>query len=297
MRSLYWVLVGWVACVVGGCGGPEAPPLQRGETAYPATGIIREFPVDGRTVVIRHDEIPGYMPKMTMTFTVRDPRELRALTVGDSVAFRLVATENDHWIDSLRRLDAGPRVAGTSSPTSSGVTAIPPLRTGDPLPPFSFTDEAGSTGDISRFRGSAVALTFIFTRCPLPDFCPRMSKHFARTRDSLLSRAGGPTNWQFLSLSFDPEFDAPKILSQYAPQYRGANADRWIFAAVERPALESLAPALTLQVIPEQGSFLHNLRTVVLDTRGRIHRQFEGNEWTPDELADAMVEASRVPPP
>ena len=136
MRSLYWILVGWVACVVGGCGGPEAPPLQRGETAYAATGTIREFPVDGRTVVIRHDEIPGYMPKMTMTFTVRDPRELRALTVGDSVAFRLVATENDHWIDSLRRLDAGPRAAGTSSPTSSGVTAIPPLRIGDPLPPF-----------------------------------------------------------------------------------------------------------------------------------------------------------------
>jgi protein SCO1/2 len=297
MRVLHWILVGWVACAAGGCGGPEVPPLQRGETAYPATGILREFPVDGRSVVIRHDEIPGYMPKMTMTFTVRDPRELRALTVGDSVAFRLVATENDHWIDSLRRLDAGPGAVETASTPSTGATAIPPLRNGDPLPPFPFTDEAARPGDISQFRGSAVALTFIFTRCPLPDFCPRMSKHFARTRDSLLGRRGAPTNWQFLSLSFDPEFDAPKILAQYAPQYRGTNADRWIFAAVARPALESLAPALTLQVIPEQGSFLHNLRTVVLDTRGLIHRQFEGNEWTPGELADAMIEASRVPPP
>ena len=297
MTFLHWILVGWVACVAVGCGGPEVPPLQRGETAYPATGVIREFPVDGRTVVIRHDEIPGYMPKMTMTFTVRNPRELRTLAVGDSVAFRLVATEDDHWIDSLRRLGAAPGPVETTSAPQPGSKVTEPLRAGDLLPTFSFSDETGRSGDLSQFRGRAVAITFIFTRCPLPDFCPRMSKHFARTRDILQSRTGAPANWQFLSLSFDSEYDGPEVLSSYAPRYRGSNADRWMFAVVARPTLESLAPALTLQVIPEQGSFLHNLRTVVLDTRGRIHRQFGGNEWTPDELADAMLDASRIPPP
>ncbi|MBL9173609.1 MAG: copper-binding protein [Verrucomicrobiales bacterium] len=286
-----------VMALTAGCGGPENPPLRAGETEYAATGVIREFPVDGRTVVIRHDEILGYMPRMTMTFTVRDPQELRSLAVGDSVAFRLVATENDHWIDSLQRLGSRPEAGPASHPGDATRASEATLMAGDLLPSITFTDEAGLPGDLSRYRGHAIAITFLFTRCPLPDFCPRMSKHFARTRTGLKGQPGAPTNWMFLSLSFDPDADRPEVLAAYAKQYRGTDADRWLFASVPKAFLESFSTRIGLQVVPDQGTFLHNLRTLVIDTRGRIHHQFDGNEWTPEQLATALEAAARVPVP
>ena len=288
-----------MGCDRRGGASSNPPALGPGETAYEVKGVVREFPTDGRSVVIRQEEIPGYMPKMTMTFTVRQTNELRGLSEGDSVSFRLVATETDHWIDSLRPFGSAsaavpaPPVAGVG--VSDAVSAH--LHSGDLLPAFTFTDDEGHAGNLTDYRGRAVAFTFVFTRCPLPDFCPRMSRHFSRARELLLARPEAPTNWQFLSISFDPDFDRPEVLARYATQYRGANPDRWRFAVVSREVLVALAPAVDLRVVPEEGSFLHNLRTVVLDTQGRIFRQFDRNDWTPEELADALVQAARIPMP
>lgn len=295
LRGLLMIVA--AIALFAGCGDPKTPPLRAGETEYAVTGVIREFPVDGRTVVIRHDEIAGYMPRMTMTFTVRDPGELRSLAVGDSVSFRLVATENDHWIDSLRRLGGGPNGESAKPRIPSAEGAGNPLHSGDLFPTIAFTDESGLSGDLSRFRGKAVALTFIFTRCPLPDFCPRMSKHFSTARAAVREQRSAPTNWMFLSLSFDPETDRPEVLARYAKQYRGTDADRWLFASVSKASLESLTSRIGLQVVPDQGTFLHNLRTLVIDTQGRLHRQFDGNEWTPEQLAESLEAAARVPMP
>lgn len=299
-------LVAAMGCDRRGGGRSNPPALGPGETAYEVKGVVREFPTDGRSVVIRHEEIPGYMPKMTMTFTVRQTNELRGLSEGDSVSFRLVATETDHWIDSLRRMGSGPPalpysplppMAGVSRVAGVSDAAAAQLQTGDLLPAFAFTGDDGHAGNVVDYRGRAVAFTFVFTRCPLPDFCPRMSKHFSRARELLLARPEAPTNWQLLSISFDPDFDRPEVLARYATQYRGANPDRWRFAVVSREVLDALAPAVDLRVVPEEGSFLHNLRTVVIDSQGRVFRQFDRNDWTPEDLADALVQAARVPMP
>ena len=133
---------------------------------------------------------------------------------------------------------------------------------------------------------------FIFTRCPLPDYCPRMNQHFNRARDLLLQRSGGPTNWQFLSISFDPEFDQPGVLTRYAYSYRGKSADRWLFAAAPTNVMASFVSQLDFRFANEGGSFLHNLRTVVLDPQRRIYRQSDGNKWKANELAEAMAEAA-----
>lgn len=267
-----------------GC-GRRPPPLRPGEVAYEVTGLIRDFPVDARSVVIRHEEIPGYMPRMTMTFTLRDPRELRGLQVGDTVGFRLVAAKDDHWIDSLRLLGRGAVAPPMPVGAAESGRFSAPLVPGDPLPDFAFTDEHGQELRLSDFRGRTVAFTFLFTRCPLPDYCPRMSRHFANARDLLLRKVGGRTNWQFLSLSFDPEFDRPERLRAYARGYRGDSDDRWRFGVLSSNVLGTLAPSVDLQVVPEGGTFLHNLRTVVVDPQGRIAHQFDRNEWTPEELA------------
>jgi protein SCO1/2 len=255
-------------------------------------GLVRAVPEGGRTLVVRHDEIPGYMPKMTMELNLRNPAEARGLAAGDEINFQLVATEETHWIEGIERL--GRAVEPAEPPPAAAKSALPELKPGDELPDAGLLAEDGRMVRFTDFRGRALAFTFFFTRCPLPDFCPRMGQHFRQARELLLARPGAPTNWQFLSLSFDAEFDQPGVLTRYAQAYRGSDSDRWLYAAASPAVLSTLAPRLDFLYAREDGGFSHNLRTVVVDPRGRIHRQFDGNQWTAAELAAAVAEAAAV---
>jgi protein SCO1/2 len=274
----------------------EANPLDSTNImrSFLARGVIREMPVDRQTLVVRHEEIPGYMPKMTMPFNVRDTNELRGLVVGDAITFRVRANEEESWIEGIQRASTNDLPPLTpAGPSAASLLHVAKLKAGDILPDAELLSEDGGTVKLSNFKGSAVAFTFIFTRCPLPDFCPRMNQHFSRARE-LLQRSDGPTNWQFLSISFDPEFDRPGVLARYAYSYRGKNLDRWLFAAAPANVMASLVPQLDFRFANEGGSFVHNLRTVVLDTHGRIYKQFDGNRWKAQELAEALTEAAKV---
>jgi protein SCO1/2 len=299
MKTLPTLLTGGLLLLMtAGCGRAPAPasataaPDAAGTRSFEARGVVREIAADRRTAVIRHEEIPGYMPKMTMELNVRDPAELAEVSVGDEITFRLHATPDTHWIDGIRRVGRAPAVAAAETPLFVP-EETPELKPGDPVPDAEFLDEHGRPVRLSDFRGRAVAFTFFFTRCPLPDYCPRMNAHFRDARQLLLSRPDAPTNWQFLCVSFDAAFDQPAVLARYARAYRGDNPDRWLFAAAAPATLARLAPRLDLMVIREAGGFSHNLRTVVLDPAGRIFRQFDGNAWTPAELAEALVAAAR----
>jgi protein SCO1/2 len=275
--------------------GMQASPLEDTNVlrSFFAKGLVRELPADGQTVVVRHEEIPGFMPKMTMSFDVRDTNELRGLKPGDAITFIVKATEEDSWIEKIRPAatnDLAP--LPPSDPSSAALLHVAQMKQGDILPDAELLSEDGSTIKLSHFQGQALAFTFIFTRCPLPDYCPRMNQHFNRARDLLLKQSSGPTNWQFLSISFDPEFDKPGVLSRYAFSYRGKSADRWLFAAAPTNVMTSFVNQLDFRFANEGGSFLHNLRTVVLDPQRRIHRQFDGNKWKADELAQALAEAA-----
>jgi protein SCO1/2 len=166
------------------------------------------------------------------------------------------------------------------------------LQPGDVLPDGILRSESGTMVRFSDFRGQAVAFTFFFTRCPLPDYCLRMNRNFAAARAILLADAHAPTNWQFLSISFDPEFDQPEVLTSYAQLYRGQDVRHWLFATAYPETLRALAPRLDLMVMHQGGSISHNLRTVVIDPQGRITAQFDGNTWTPQQLADALRRAA-----
>ncbi len=277
--------------------GMQASPLESTNImrAFAARGVIREFPAGGQTVIVRHEAIPGFMPKMTMEFNVRDTNELRGLLAGDTITFEVKANEQESWIEGLRRASADDLVAPpVLDPSSSSLLHVAQLKPGDVLPDAELLAEDGRTIRFSDFDGRAVAFTFIFTRCPLPDYCPRMNQHFKRARELLLQEADGPTNWQFLSISFDPEFDKPGVLSRYAYSYRGPVVDRWLFAAAPAPVMAALVPQLDFRFADEQGSFLHNLRTVVLDSQRRIYRQFDGNKWQAEELARSLAEAAAL---
>ena len=265
--------------------------------AFSTRGLIRSIAPDMKTMVVRHEDIPGFMPKMTMEFDVRDTNEVRGLAAGDTITFFVKATEDDSWIEGLRRLGTNEVVAAPKlDPASAALLNVAELKTGTTMPDAEFLDEHGRNIKLSSFAGKAVAFTFIFTRCPLPEYCPRMNQHFSSARKLLLERADGATNWQFLSVSFDPDFDKPGVLNRYAYSYRGQNADRWLFASASTNVMAAMANQLDFRFASEGGSFVHNLRTVVLDPQRRVYRQFEGSKWKPSELAEAMAEAANAKP-
>ena len=292
-------------CLAGLCasvffawsGTPRALASEASKTkglqTYEVRGVVEEIGLDHRVAVIRHGAIPGYMPAMTMEFRVLEPGELVAIMPRDEVTFRLVVSEDSHWIESVRRVNAS-NAELSEFPHSPKPGITPALKSGDTMPDHELLGENGRPVRFAEFRGEALAFTFIFTRCPLPDYCPRMSRNFEKARALLEGQAKGPTNWHFLSISFDSEFDQPLVLTHYARSYRGDDFQHWIFASASTNVLAQLSGELDLAVTRDRGGFSHNLRTVVLDTHGRVLRQFTGNKWTPEDLAESILQASRV---
>ncbi len=289
-----------IACVVAlllaGCDKPEAKSQRTvadtdvAERIFNTRGVVRSVPEGGRTLVVRHEEIPNYMPKMTMELNVRDPNEVVGLERNDEIEFQLVATADTHWIQNIKRV--GKMVEEATAPPAPKLVSM--LDEGDAMPDYELLAETGRMVKFSDYRGKALAFTFIFTRCPLPDFCPRMNQNLGGARDLLLAQTNAPTNWQLLCISFDPDYDTPERLRRYALSYRGENADRWLFAVASQEVLATLAPQVDLMLAREAGgSISHNLRTIVVDPQGRIFQIFVGNQWTAEELAESIQAAAQ----
>jgi protein SCO1/2 len=290
------VLFSALLLAIAGCKPASPQPPAQASVApktYAVRGVVQMISPDQRRATIKHEDIPGYMRAMTMEFTARDTNTLSGISAGDEISFTLAITETDDWIENIQRVGKT-NAYGLSGPPGWHI-ADPELAVGDMLPDYEFTDENGQTVRFSDFRGRAVAFTFFFTSCPLPEYCPRMNRNFLEVRHLLSSTNNVPTNWELLSISFDSSFDTPQILSGYAKFYRGDDKNRWLFAVASTNTLASLAPKVDLNFWREGGSISHNLRTVVIDTNGKISRQFDGNSWTPQELADAIREAARTP--
>ena len=259
---------------------------------YPAQGIVREIDLTQKTVTIQHDAIPGFMPAMTMPFAVTDARELQAIAVGDLVAFEITVTAKDGWIDHLHKL-ASP--TETNLPTTGPfrlVRDVEPLNIGDPLPDYAFTNELGEPIRLTAFQGQALAITFIFTRCPYPTFCPRMSSLFQDTLDLLAHDPTAPTNYHFLTVSFDPDYDTPHQLQTYAESHH-YDPQRWSFLTGQLINITALADCFGMKFWREGAGLNHNLRTAVVDANGHVQTVLIGNNWTPESLAEEVVGAAR----
>ena len=265
---------------------------QTGTKSYDARGVVRQIAPDRRKVTIQHEAIAGFMPAMTMEFNVKDTNELIGISPSDEITFKLVVGENDSWVEGIHFV--AHRVENVTNNTFTFHFRSFELKPGDLLPDCEFMSENGGKIHFSDFRGKALAFTFFYSRCPLPDYCQRMNKYFSEARKLLMTTPDAPSNWQLLSISFDPGFDNSEMLSSYASIYRGEDTNRWLFVAATTNALAHLAPQLDLMIMRDGNNIVsHNLRTVVLDPHGRIFRQLDGNQWTPQELADAIQQAAR----
>jgi protein SCO1/2 len=248
---------------------------------YSVTGLVKQVKVEDKTAVIQHDAVPGYMPAMTMPFKVKGPENLDLLKVGEQVRFQLSVTETESWIDHVMRI-------GTESESPAPAIAkeaAPAQKPRHPLMDATFTNELNQPARLADFKGQALAITFFFTRCPIPDYCPRLSKNFEEASRKLGAMHSVPTNWHFLSVSFDGANDTPAVLKAYGERYN-ANPRRWSFWTGPPDQVAELARQSDVTYKQGPGGFFdHNFRTLIIDPSGKLQMAFPVG----GDLSEAIV--------
>ncbi len=241
---------------------PAFPAAKAAVARYPLQGVVRAVDRANGIVSIRHDEIAGYMPAMTMPFRLAGAPILDDLRPGDKVRATLVVEgEESRLVDVEITEWADPAEAAANRP------AVPRLEPGAAVPDFALTTQAGAPLNLSDLQGNIVVLTFIYTRCPLPDFCPAMDKRFAELARRVKLLGDDAARVRLLSISFDPEHDTPEILAKHARAV-GAQPPLWTFAVASHSELAKIAPALGLAYGPGENEIIHTLTTAVIDPRG-----------------------------
>ncbi len=296
---------------LAGCTGPEsptpAPPAKRAPRApapttgaspveqvdYHLEGVVRGIAIEEGRVLIRHKEIPGLMKAMTMFFEPEDQAILGLLRPNDVVEGTLHVERQDGAVRDYRLRDlkvvkhAPPSTARVKAVTKAKSEGPPPLlKPGEPVPDFIMTDQDGRTRKLSDLRGKIVVLTFVYTRCPMPDFCPLMDRKFNELAEHLAAFPDRAAAVRLISLSFDPDHDTPDVLRKHSAM-RGAQPPLWTYAVATRPELAKIAPRLGLFFAPDGQEIAHNLCTAIIGPDGRLARLAVGkgpNQWGTAEL-------------
>jgi protein SCO1 len=248
---------------------------------HPGRGLVLAVDPAASTLTVSHDSIAGYMDAMVMPFTVRDPKQLAEVRPGDRIAFRVNVRDRRSWIDRLRLLSAAPADAGlTHSPALS--TVVP---TGGIVPDFTLTNQDGRAVSLSSLRGSVVAATFIYTRCPLPDYCPRMIANLQAIGRRFPERVG--KDLALAAITFDPQHDTPQRMKKYAEAFTADKAG-WHFLTGTLDDVSRVCALFGVEFWPEEGLITHTLRTVVIDRDGKLVASVEGKDYSAKQLTDLV---------
>lgn len=271
---------------------------------YTLKGEVKGIDKEAQEVTIRHEEIPGFMAAMTMPFHIDDAALLDELRIGDEVEGKLRVERENGQVKDYQLHDLTVAKPALASPLVLDLSGgVPKLRTqpkrlepGEMVPDFTLTGQDGQPVKLSDLRGRVVVLTFIYTRCPLPDFCPYMDRKFADLADKLAVFPDRAEAVRLLSVSFDPEHDTPEILRKHA-RTRGAKPPLWSFAVASHDQLERITAPLGLIYGPGKNEIIHNLCTAVIDQNGRLARLEVGtqsNKWSSADLLKTVY--SLIPP-
>ncbi len=252
---------------------------------YQATGIILKVDPARRSVDISHGAIPGFMDAMSMSFSVRDNRELADLKAGTPVDFTLVVEKERSYVEHIRihryeSTEREPLLARRLKLLEAPHATVKP---GDPVPDFTLIDQIGRTVTMSQFAGKVVAVTFIYTSCPLPDYCFRLANNFGQLNQRFAGRMG--RDLVLLSISFDPVHDQPKVLEKYASTWK-ADPESWHFLTGPLDEVKAVSRRFGLNFWPDEVYVTHSLHTLVIDRQGRLAADFEGNQFTARQLGD-----------
>ncbi len=275
------VLLVALTAVALACGDRPAGPNAN---QFDLTGVVVR--VEGDKIVLAHDAIEGFMEAMVMPFETRDDWALDVVTPGDRVQATLVVDEGRAWIEGLVVTQAADGHDGQTPPTPEAVLE------GTEVPDYALVNQDGQSVSLHQYRGRAVLLTFIYTKCPIPDFCPLMSRNFMSIDQQL--RRDEPelaARTQLLSLSFDSSYDSPEVMRRYGTQYRpDGDFEGWEFIAATEGQVGPAAKFFGLAYWEDTGQWIHNLRTILIGPDGTVAKVYLGNDWTPAQvLADLQA--------
>jgi protein SCO1/2 len=276
MRPVFTLLVGPLL-LAGAC--------SRGR-AYELHGQVLAVDPARQELTIKHGDIRGFMPGMTMPFKVRDAKLMEGRTPGDLVTATLVVEDNTAYLTTVLATGRAPLTEPPPPPRAMDI-----LDPGSLVPDVTLIDETGANRSISDWRGRVLAVTFTYTRCPLPDFCPRVDQNFAVVQREVLKDPSLLDRVRLLSVSIDPQFDTSEVLAAHARR-AGADARVWRFATGDPEAITQLAGRFGVSVFREgsdPAALTHNLRTAVVKPDGTLATVLGGNDWTPA----ALIEAAR----
>ncbi len=281
------------ASPIAGCKSDTSANAKKyQEKTFPVKGRI--ISTDATHVTLDHEAVPGFMEAMTMPYKLKDPSIVSELHPGDRISARIVVQQDD---------------AGFRSPELDNIVVIAQARPdykpavqynvpkpGDSVPNFKLINQDNKSIQIKQFKGKVLVVTFIYTRCPLADYCPRMSHNFAEIDKALAVDPAQYSGTHLLSISFDPEFDTPAILRNYGGAYTGRhtkeNFAHWDFGAPSKKDLAEITRYFGVGITPAEDKTLnHSLSTAVIDKQGRIAAWFPTNDWKTEEVLDAIRKA------
>jgi protein SCO1 len=248
---------------------------------YHAQGIVLAVDRARDQVTISHRAIPGYMEAMAMPFHAESPRELEPLAPGARIEFQLKVSRSASSVGHIRLQQAA--LGDIPLPKAMNKIAV-----GQTMPDFTLTDQSGRAVDLASFRGQIVALDFIYTRCPLPDVCPRLSANFARLQKRFAGKIA------LLSITLDPEYDTPAVLAEYAQRWN-ADPKTWLFLTGQPDNVQRVAGHFGVVYWPEDNSITHTAATAVIDRAGRLAGLLEGSSFTSQQLIDLVQFTSAAP--
>lgn len=254
---------------------------------YPATGIVLKVDHAQRTADISHGAIADYMEAMTMSFSVPNNRDLVDLKPGAYVDFTLVVEKKRSYVERINihhyeNVEREPMVARRLQLLEAPRAALKP---GDAVPDFTLTDQTGRRVSLSEWAGKVVAVSFIYTKCPLPDYCFRLSNNFGQINQRLARRMG--RDLVLLSISFDPVHDQPAVLTKYASTWK-ADPESWHFLTGPVEDVKTITRRFGLNFWPDDVYITHTLHTLVIDRQGKLAADFEGNQFSARQLGDYL---------
>ena len=264
---------------------------ETNELEFITKGIVKEF-LDNGMIKIEHEEIPNYMPSMTMPFNIKNKAESDGVKIGDKISFKFNVGEDYSWIDEIVILNATPDNENKEYKTGTD-SEKRYLTIGDVIGNYDFINHKNEKVSLSHFNDKVLVMSFIYTRCPVPDFCPNLSLKFKSALEKLRTELPNQNAYHFLSITFDPEHDTPNVLNNYAMHYEASNHNNWSFLTSSTEEIQKFTDKIGLVISREKESILdwdHNLRTLVTNQSGMIETILIGNLWSSDELVEEIKE-------
>jgi protein SCO1/2 len=277
---LYSLLI--FGMIVSACSSKsKSPEASSAAQRYEVKGKVVSVDKANHKVTIAHEEIKGYMDAMTMPFTLLDDWAYSELKPDSQILATLVVDQGRSWLENPVVSNPDPNMVGKTE--EKGVEPA----AGTEAPDFALVNQDGKKISFKQYRGKALVMTFIYTRCPLPDYCPLMTQNFVAINRELQGKPALRDKTHLLSVTVDPEYDKPKVLRDYGARFAGSDNDgfkRWEFATGNPEQIKSVAQFFGLNYWKEKDQIIHGLRTTIIAPDGKVAKVYRSNDWKPEDV-------------